>query len=93
MMNSTQKTSTSSFQIYQTSQMQLADLEAKVKLLENLVKALANPILSRVEKLESRLSEGFMLKYKRPGKEDYDGLGVVLTDIYERLNKIEEYTK
>jgi hypothetical protein len=54
---------------------------------------LANPILDRIEKIEARLSEGFVLKYKRPGEEDYDGLGVVLTDIYDRLNKIEENSK
>ena len=64
-----------------------------MKILEAVVKDLTNPILNRIEKLEARLSEGFVLKFKRPGQEDYDGLGVVLTDIYDRLNKIDEISK
>lgn len=41
----------------------------------------------------SRLPDPFVLEYRVPGEDEYTDLGTVLTDIYVRLNRIEEKLK
>jgi len=50
-------------------------------------------MLSRIEKIEKQLSkipDPFVLEYRVPGEDEYNDLGTVLTDIYIRLNRIED---
>lgn len=61
-----------------------------MKSLEKAVKDLANPILSRIERLEQKQSEQFVLYYKPPKHEDYQKINEVLDNLHLRLNKLEE---